>query len=141
MKRKNAKKVSLLKIIELESGKTSSLNLEKDTCHWQSMCYETRLRFNISLREIFFKSNSLRVMKNMMKVLSCRFYKSLGPFNMLTVKGVSETVFFKEWSNQVFHSLEFPKESSYDNHLFFKMFKIRYRFQKLNKKIRENCCI
>ena len=94
MKRKNAKKVSLLKIIELESGKTSSLNLEKDTCHWQSMCYETRLRFNISLREIFFKSNSLRVMKNMIKVLSCRFYKSLGPFNMLTVKGCSETVFF-----------------------------------------------
>ena len=94
MKRKNAKKVSLLKIIELESGKTSSLNLEKDACHWQSMCYETRLRFNISLREIFFKSNSLRVMKNMMKVLSCRFYKSLGPFNMLTVKGCSETVFF-----------------------------------------------
>ena len=63
MKRKNAKKVSLLKIIELESGKTSSLNLEKDTCHWQSMCYETSLRLNISLREIFFKLVSLRVMK------------------------------------------------------------------------------
>ena len=27
------------------------------------MCYETSLRFNISLREIFFKSGSLRVMK------------------------------------------------------------------------------
>ena len=63
MKRKNAKKVSLLKIIELESGKTSSLNLEKDTCHWQSMCYETSLRLNISLREIFFNSGSFRVMK------------------------------------------------------------------------------
>ena len=39
MEAKNAKKFSLLKIIEVESGKTSSLNLEKDTCHWQSMCY------------------------------------------------------------------------------------------------------
>ena len=62
MKRKNAKKVSLLKIIELESGKTSSLNLEKDTCHWQSMCYETSLRFNISLREIYLQSGSITMM-------------------------------------------------------------------------------
>ena len=52
-----------LKIIVFELGTTNSLNLEKDTCHWQSMCYETPLRFKISLREIFFKSGSLRVMK------------------------------------------------------------------------------
>ena len=31
-----------------------------------------------------------------MKVLSCRFYKCLRPFNMLTVKECSETVFFLE---------------------------------------------
>ena len=53
----------LLKIIVFELGTTNSLNLEKDTCHWQSMCYETPLRFNISLREIFSKSGSDRVMK------------------------------------------------------------------------------
>ena len=47
MEAKNAKKFSLLKIIEVESGKTSSLNHEKDTCHWQSICYETSLRFII----------------------------------------------------------------------------------------------
>ena len=33
----------------------------------------------------------------------------LGVFNMLIVKGVSEMVFFKEWSNDVFHNLQFPK--------------------------------
>ena len=33
----------------------------------------------------------------------------LGLFDMLIVKGVSEMVFLKEWSNQVFQSLEFPK--------------------------------
>ena len=60
---KNQKKFLVLKIIAFQSGSTNSLNLEKDTCHWQSMCYETYLSFNISLREIFFKSGSLRVMK------------------------------------------------------------------------------
>ena len=53
----------VLKIIGFESGTTNSHNPEEDTCHWQSMCYEITLRFNISLREIFFKSGSLRVMK------------------------------------------------------------------------------
>ena len=60
---KNQKEFFVLKILGIESGTTSSLNLEKDTCHWQSMCYETSLRFNISLREIFFNSGSFRVMK------------------------------------------------------------------------------
>ena len=60
---KNQKEFLVLKIIAVESGTTNSLNLEKNTCDWQSMCYETPLRVNISLREIFFKSGSLRVMR------------------------------------------------------------------------------
>ena len=60
---KNKKHFLVFKIIAFESESTNSINLEKDTCHWQSMCYETPLRFKISLREIFFKSGSLRVMK------------------------------------------------------------------------------
>ena len=52
-----------LEINSFESGMTNSHNLEQDTCHWQSVFYETSLRFNISLREIFFKSDSLRVME------------------------------------------------------------------------------
>ena len=60
---KNQKEFLVLKIIAVELGTTNSLNLEKNTCDWQSMCYETPLRVNISLREIFFKSGSLRVMK------------------------------------------------------------------------------
>ena len=31
--------------------------------------------------------------------------QEFGPFDMLTVKGCSETVFFREWSNQVVDSL------------------------------------
>ena len=63
MEQKNQKKLLVLKIIAFESGKANSHNPEQDICHWQSMCYETPLRFNISLREIFSKSGSRRVMK------------------------------------------------------------------------------
>ena len=53
----------LLKTIAIELGATSSVNLGRDTCHWQSMCYQTSLSFNISQMEIFFKSGSIRVME------------------------------------------------------------------------------
>ena len=53
----------VLNIIAFESGTTNSHTPEQDNCHWQSMCYETPLRFNISLREIFSKSGSRIVMK------------------------------------------------------------------------------
>ena len=63
MQQKILKKLLVLKIIAFESGTTNSHNPEQDICHWQSMCYETHLRFNISLREIFSKSGSPRLMK------------------------------------------------------------------------------
>ena len=63
MEQKNQKKLLVLKIIAFESGKANSHNPEQDICHWMSMCYETHLRFNISLREIFSKSASPRLMK------------------------------------------------------------------------------
>ena len=63
MKQKNRKKFLVLDIIPFESGTTNSHTPEQDNCHWQSMCYETPLRFNISLREIFSKSGSPIVMK------------------------------------------------------------------------------
>ena len=57
------KKLLVLKIISFESGTRNSHNPEQDICHWQSMCYETPLIFNISLREIFSRSRLPRVMK------------------------------------------------------------------------------
>ena len=63
MEQKNQKKLLVLKIIAFESGKANSHNPEQDICHWMSMCYETHLRFNISLREIFSKSGCRRLMK------------------------------------------------------------------------------
>ena len=63
MEQKDQKKFLDLKILAFESGTTYSQNPEKDTCYWQSLCYETLLRFKISLTEIFSKWGSLRVMK------------------------------------------------------------------------------
>ena len=63
MEQKNEKKLLVLKIIAFESGKANSHNPEQDICHWMSMCYETHLRLNISLREIFSKSGSPRLIK------------------------------------------------------------------------------
>ena len=53
MGEKNQKNFLVLKIIAFESGTTYSHNTEKDTGHCQSICYETRIRFNISLGEVF----------------------------------------------------------------------------------------
>ena len=109
MKQENPEKFFEFKIFVSEEGSTNSHILEQDTCHWQSIHYQATQRFNMSLRDVYSKPGSLRVIKHIMKVLSCRIYKSLGSFNMLTVKGCSETVFFREWSNQIFDSLYFPK--------------------------------
>ena len=63
MKLKYQKKLLVLNRIPFESGTTNYHTPEQDNCHWQSMCYERPLRFKISLREIFSKSGSARVMK------------------------------------------------------------------------------
>ena len=60
---KQSEKLFLLKIIAFELGTTNSRHPEEDTCHWQSICYETPLRFTMTLKDIFWKSGSLRVMK------------------------------------------------------------------------------
>ena len=63
MEQTSETKLLVLKIIAFESGKANSHHSEQHICHWQSMCYETHLGFNISVREIFCKSGSPRVMK------------------------------------------------------------------------------
>ena len=63
MKEKNQKKFQFLKKIPFQLGTANSKNREKDKCHWQTMCYETPLRFNIELREIFSEAGSAIGMK------------------------------------------------------------------------------
>ena len=46
----------------------------------------------------------------------------LGPFNILTVEGCSETTFFREGSIQVFESLYFREYIRCDDFPFFEKF-------------------
>ena len=64
MEKKIGKKFSVLKVIAFASGPKNSKNPKEDTCHWQSICDETHLRFNMSLKKIFSRSPSFRVVKN-----------------------------------------------------------------------------
>ena len=77
---KNQKEFFVLKILGIESGTTSSLNLEKDTCHWQSMCYKIHLRFNISQKEIFLKSASVIVMEKYDESALIQLFLRFGTF-------------------------------------------------------------
>ena len=77
MEQRNPKKFLVLTISTFESGTTNSHNPEQDICLWQSMCYKTPLRFNISLKEIFPKSGSHIVMRkydeNVLIIISQEF--------------------------------------------------------------------
>ena len=70
MEQENPKNFLVFKIISVEPGSTNSPILEKDTSHWQSICYQATLTFKISLTEVYSKAGSLRVMKNIIKELS-----------------------------------------------------------------------
>ena len=47
MEQKESEKLLVFQIIAFESGTTNLHNLEQDISHWQPMCYETPLGFNI----------------------------------------------------------------------------------------------
>ena len=78
MQQKNLEKLLVLKIIAFESETTNSHNPEQDICHWESMFYETPLRFKISLSEIFSKSGSPIVMKKYDEGLLVRISQDFG---------------------------------------------------------------
>ena len=124
MEQENPEKLSEFKILVSEQGSTNSHILEQDTCHWQSICYQATQRFNMSLRVVYSKPGSLRVIKNIMKVLSCRIYKSLGPFNMLTVTGCSETVFLESGLTKSLRVCILRNKVGITIIFCFKMFKI-----------------
>ena len=104
-RKKNQKKFLLFNIIAFEPGSTNSHNPEQDTSHWQSICYQGTLRFNISLMEAYSRASCIRLMKKNKKSALMKILQEFGNFNMFTVKECSETVFFRGCSNQVFDSL------------------------------------
>ena len=66
------------------------------------------------------KAGALRLMKNIMNVLSWRFYKSLGPFNMLTVKACSERCFLESGLTKSLTVCNFPNKVGMKIIFFYK---------------------
>ena len=99
MEKKNEKVFLVLKIIAFESETTNSHNPKQDTCHWQSVYYETPPRFKIWLRETFSKSGSVRVMKKSDKNAVMQILQEFGTFlhvdcERLLCKGVFRRVVY-----------------------------------------------
>ena len=69
MEQENQKKFLVFKIMVFEPGSPKSPIVEQDTTRWQSICYQATRIFKISLREVYSKPGSLRVMKYITKVL------------------------------------------------------------------------
>ena len=67
MEQTNLKGILVVKVIAFESRTNNCQNPEQDNCYWQSVCYETPLGFNISVREIISERVSLRVLKKSVK--------------------------------------------------------------------------
>ena len=80
MQEKNEKMFLVLKVIAFPSETTNSHNPEHDTCNWHSMYYEKPLRINISLREIFSKSGSIRVTKKYDESVLMQILQEFGTF-------------------------------------------------------------
>ena len=55
----------------------------------------------------------------MMKVFSCRFYKSVGAFNIMTVKECSETVFLESFLSKSLTVCNFQKKVAMTIIFFF----------------------
>ena len=139
MKLKYQKKLLVFNRIPFESGTTISHTLEQDNCHLQSMCYETPLRFNTSLTEIFSKSGSPRddekISWNCSHADFTRVWDSL---KCWLSKGVLERCFLKTGLTKSFTVCDFRNKVPMTIIFFFKMFKIWSRFLKWNKKIGKN---
>ena len=75
---------------------------------------------------------------NIIKMLWCRFQQCFGTFTMLLVKGSSETILFRHWSDHVLGVRNLGNTKSMRVIFFFWIFKIFYRFQKFSKKLRKS---
>ena len=103
MERKNCKTFFAFKIFAFESSMINSDTLEYDNCHWQSICYETSLRFIIYLRKVFSKWSYFRVKKRYDEKSShAPFPRFCDTLTCLLSKGVPRWCFLESGLNKSF---------------------------------------
>ena len=134
---KSEKKFFVIKIIPFESGTTYSLNLEKDTWHSQPMCYETSLRVNISLGDIFLGRFSQSDEKIWWKCSYADFSSVWHHSTCWLSKSVLKLCFLESALTKSFTAWNFRNKVAITIIIFFKMFKIWCRLQKWNENIRK----
>ena len=135
MKLKYQKKLLVLNRIPFESGMTISHTLEQDNCHLQSMCYETPLRFNTSLTEIFSKSGSPRGDEKIWWNCSdADFTRAWDSLKCWLSKEFSKRCFLKGGLTKSVTVCNFRNKAAMTITFFSKMCKIWCRFQKCKKK-------
>ena len=79
-----------------------SLLPRENTCHRESISYQTSSIFHILLERVFGPELVSNWWKNMTKLQPCRFGQCFGPFNMLTLHKFSDTGLFTYLSNDAF---------------------------------------
>ena len=109
---------------------------KQNTCHGQSTCKKTGLRFHISLRGIFSNSISLREMGNMIRVLSYGLQWCLWPFNILTVEGFSQTGLLRHLTNPSSADSNFGNTKAMRVVFFSEWSKFWCKFEKFSKQLR-----
>ena len=77
---------------------------------------------------------------NVINVLWCRIQQSLSTFTILLLKASSETELFRHLSEYLFRVRNFEKKKSMRVIIWFKMFKIGFRFQKRGEKLEKVFC-
>ena len=129
---KNQKTFLVSKISAFELRTRNYRNLEQDNYHWQSMSYETPLRINRSLRQIFSRSGSPIMMKKYDKSALMHISREFGTvyscyYMFITCSFLKEflkSCFLDSGLTKFFTLCNFRNKVGMAIILFFKMFKI-----------------
>ena len=91
----------------------------ENTCDLQSTFYQTILRFQFSLRNIFYKSSCARLMENMEKSAAVQVLAVFWTRNMFTVQRCPKTEAYEHWSNHISRGQYLSKCLRYEADIFF----------------------
>ena len=134
MKQKNEKKFLNLMIIAFESATSKSHNPEQDTCHWQSMCYETSLRFNMSLKRDIFQIKFLQINEKILRKCSHEdFTRVWDPLTCWLSRGVQKRCFLESGLSKSFIVCNFRNKVAMTIIFFSKCLKFDVDFKNRTK--------
>ena len=109
----------------------------ENTCHRESICWQTVWRFQILQRQNFLHLSSLRVTKKYEKLLLSRVEQCFRAFKMLTVHKCCDSDLFIHLINHAASSILFHKYVSYESYLLFQNVQNLISSSEMQKKIQK----